>query len=157
MSHDDHDTTLATIEARPLEVDTPLEDIDARVAEVLGVPVDYYFAYRLVAGAIDSRRHEPADVAPCSREQAVAALTEAQVLADRLATVATAVYRAATGSGTAREVAGHAARLTSLCPALAEQVCRGAALAVPFDEPPLPFADCSDDGEEVAAAMGGLR
>src|SRR5690606_40615010 len=64
VTHDDHDQTLAAIEQRLLACDTPLDDIDARIAVVLGVPLDYYFAYRLLAGAIDSHRMMRTDHPP---------------------------------------------------------------------------------------------
>lgn len=145
MTHDDHDQTLAAIEQRLLACDTPLDDIDARIAEVLGVPLDYYFAYRLVAGAIDSHRTTRPDQPPTSPEEAQAALHRAEAIADSMAVLTAAMYRATTGSGSPGEAAIHAARLSGLRLELSEQLRRATARHWTW-QLPLPFTATPNGG-----------
>jgi hypothetical protein len=49
-----HDEILATIERRGLADGVPLAELDAHVADVLGVPPDHYAAWQLVSGALAS-------------------------------------------------------------------------------------------------------
>lgn len=49
-----HDEILSTIEHRGLTDGVPVEQLDAHVADVLGVPPDHYIAWRLVEGALTS-------------------------------------------------------------------------------------------------------
>lgn len=47
-----HDETVATIERRGLADGVPSAELDAHVADVLGVPPDHYAAWQLVSGAL---------------------------------------------------------------------------------------------------------
>ncbi len=49
-----HEQVLADIE-RLVGTEVALDETDTRIAEVLGVPPDYYFAYLLVWGAIEAQ------------------------------------------------------------------------------------------------------
>ena len=52
-----HEHVLADIEQHVHAAGVPLEDVDSVVAATLGVPVEYYFTYLLVWGAIEAQRH----------------------------------------------------------------------------------------------------
>ncbi len=50
-----HRHTIAALEQQVHRDGVALENVDTRIAEILNVPPDYYFAYLLVAGAIEAR------------------------------------------------------------------------------------------------------
>ena len=52
-----HEHVLADIEQRVLADGVPIDEVDPAIADILGVPADYYFAYLLVWGAIEAHRH----------------------------------------------------------------------------------------------------
>lgn len=51
-----HSDVLADIERRVRTDDPSPDEVDRRIADELGVPLDYYFAYLLVWGAIEAYR-----------------------------------------------------------------------------------------------------
>jgi hypothetical protein len=98
MNLTDHEV-LAHIEQHVANDLEGPDEIDARIAAELGVPVDYYFAYLLVWGAIECYRERilpqqglamPADSGP---------LQCAQNLAEEIGWTATTIYQETVGNG----------------------------------------------------------
>lgn len=50
-----HERILADLEQQAVDEGVPTVDIDRYIADRLQVPLDYYFAYLLVWGAIEAR------------------------------------------------------------------------------------------------------
>ena len=88
---------LAHIERHVTNSVDPPEEIDARIAAELGVPVDYYFAYLLVWEAVEHYRETmlPPPVVPAE----AGPLQWAQALADEIGWTAGRIYQKAAGSG----------------------------------------------------------
>ena len=104
-----HEQILAGIEQRVTELGVPLEEVDAGIAAMLGVPTDYYMAYLLVWAAIEAHSHERPSVS--SRQAAEAVDSQLQVaiaLIDDIARLSTTVY------GCTPSAAGHFTRLLDL-------------------------------------------
>ena len=85
-----HEHVLADIEQQALCAGVPPEDVDAAIADVLGVPADYYFAYLLVWGAIEARRHAAGGC--CEPTALDAALDLAASLTDEIGRLAATVH-----------------------------------------------------------------
>lgn len=110
-----HEQVLVGIEQTVQSVSVPPDEIDAAIAEALGVPADYYFAYLLVWGAIEAygRSHE---AAPWDSLHGTARhdspLDQAQSLADAIGWLASTIYqRTGTLNGQGACVADHAAKI----------------------------------------------
>lgn len=90
------DEVLADIERRVCTDGASLDEIDSRIADELGVPADYYFAYLLVWGAVESYR-EARDLthAGCPDTHSAClepALEQAQSLARTIGWYASTIY-----------------------------------------------------------------
>lgn len=96
------DTALDELEARLDDAGT-LDDRDARIAEALEVPAEYFFAYRIVRDALRARADDAAPAAP---------FTRAQALVDSIGWHAATACLVADAAGDGQsEVAGHATRI----------------------------------------------
>ena len=110
-----HEDVLADIERRVRTNGASLDEVDCRIADELGVPGDYYFAYLLVWGAIEAYREardltEPGwlggDAASGS------ALAQAQSAAGTIGWLASTIYeQTASLNGSGGELADHAAKI----------------------------------------------
>ena len=93
----------------------PPDEADAAIANVLGVPADYYFAYLLVWGAIEAHSQSHDLPQPDWLDAATAhesALDHAQSLAAAIGWLASTIYQStATLNGQGHGVADHAAKI----------------------------------------------
>lgn len=110
-----HDDVLAEIERQVRTEGTSLDEVDCRIADELGVPHDYYFAYLLVWGAIEAYREARLVADPRFATTADhgpdAALDRSWSLADTIGWLASTTYRQAADLGPCgKEIAGHAAK-----------------------------------------------
>jgi hypothetical protein len=85
-----HERVLADIEQQVHAAGIPLEDVDAAIADVLGVPADYYFAYLLVWGAIEAHRLAAGDTIDLTTDEAVVDL--AASLTDEIGRLAATLH-----------------------------------------------------------------
>jgi len=102
-----HEQVLADIE-RLVGTEVALDETDTRIAEVLGVPPDYYFAYLLVWGAIEAHRNS-ADITDESPRLTATepALDLAASLTDEIGRLAAALHDVSDRRSTPK----HAARM----------------------------------------------
>ena len=109
----DRDDVLARIQQA---ADTPgatMEEVDRRVAEELGVALEHYYAYLLVAEMIDAHAviRMPGQLGlPMVDGRRSTPLSRAQTLADAIGWRAATIYQAATAES-ASDVGDHAARI----------------------------------------------
>lgn len=95
-----HDQVLTVIEQRVAAGADRPDEIDARIAEQLGVPAEYYFAYLLVSGAIERYRERELGRAGLDGPAAPAdAVARAQGLADEIGWQAATIYQDTAGAG----------------------------------------------------------
>ena len=111
-----HDEVLADIERRVRTDGASLDEIDHRIADELGVPADYYFAYLLVWGAIESYREARELTHPGCLDTHGACLEppleQAQSLASTIGWHASSIYEdTARLNGQGGGVADHAAKI----------------------------------------------
>ena len=85
-----HEHVLADIEHEVLGNGVAPEDADAAIAEVLGVPADYYFAYLLVWGAIEAHRLAAGDRIDLTTDEAAVGL--AASLTDEIGRLAATLH-----------------------------------------------------------------
>lgn len=110
-----HEHVLAHIEQKVQSVGVPPDEVDAAIANVLGVPTDYYFAYLLVWGAIEAHiqlhdltQRDWLDAATAHES----ALDHAQSLAGAIGSLASTIYQSTgTLNGQGHGVADHAAKI----------------------------------------------
>lgn len=96
------DTALDELEARLDDAGT-LDDRDARIAEALEVPAEYFFAYRIVRDALRGHAGDMPTATP---------LTRAHALVDSIGWHAATACLAADDTGDGQsEAARHAARI----------------------------------------------
>lgn len=95
-----HEQILADLEDQLRSDGVGLADIDARIAQALEVPPDYYFAYLLVWGALEARRaaHDP-DVAATAAPAQPRLPAATAGLADRIAWLGCRIYQQASPLG----------------------------------------------------------
>lgn len=110
-----HESVLADIEQRVLAEGVTIDEVDAAIAGVLGVPADYYFAYLLVWGAIEahSQSHDLTQQGWLDGATAhESALDHAQWLAAAIGWLASTIYQSTgTLNGQGHGVADHAAKI----------------------------------------------
>lgn len=110
-----HEHVLADIEQRVQADGVPPDEVDAAIANVLGVPADYYFAYLLVWGAIEAHIESHDLTQPRRLDGATShesALDHAQSLAADIGWLASTIYQSTgTLNGQGLGVADHAARI----------------------------------------------
>ena len=110
-----HEHVLAAIEQSVQSIGVPPDEVDAAIADVLGVPVDYYFAYLLVWGAIEAHSQSYDLTQPDWLDAATAhesVLDHAQSLAGAIGWLASTIYQSTgTLNGQGHGVADHAAKI----------------------------------------------
>ena len=94
-----HDDVLACVEEKVATSGAGMDEIDARIAAELDVPVDYYFAYLLVWGAIERYRATVLCQQPLPLCEAPDPLEWAQALADDIGWTASGIYQQTAGDG----------------------------------------------------------
>ena len=101
-----HEHVLADIEQQVQESGVAPDDVDAAIADVLGVPADYYFAYLLVWGAIEAHR-QAATVANERHYLTTAepALDLAASLTDEIGRLASSLHEGTDGRSRPQDVA----------------------------------------------------
>ena len=110
-----HERVLADIEQRVQADGVPPDEVDAAIANVLGVPADYYFAYLLVWGAIEAHS-QSYDLTQSEWLDGATAhesvLDHAQSLAGAIGWLASTIYQSTgTLNGQGHGVADHAAKI----------------------------------------------
>ena len=110
-----HEEILADLERRVSSGGASIDEIDSRIAEELGVPGDYYFAYLLVWGAIEAYGESHDLTQPGFLAGGIppdSALGQAQSLAAGIGWLASTIYQGtSTLNGQAHGVADHAAKI----------------------------------------------
>ena len=94
-----HHDVLACIEENVTTNGAGMDEIDARIAAELAVPVDYYFAYLLVWSAIERYRATVMCQQSLPLCDGPAPLEWAQALADEIGWTASAIYHQTAGDG----------------------------------------------------------
>jgi hypothetical protein len=97
-----HEQILAGIEQVVRAGGTPVEHVDARIAEVLGVPTGYYLSYLLVWGTIEAHGQALAthgQVPSTAPDPPSGALAQALWLTRRIAGLAGQAHQQATDAG----------------------------------------------------------
>ena len=101
-----HEHVLADIEQKVQADGVPLDEVDAAIADVLGVPADYYFAYLLVWGAIEAYTHLVPTKGDGRQVTAVEpALDLAASLTDEIGRLAASIHDASERRGTPQRAA----------------------------------------------------
>jgi hypothetical protein len=93
-----HHDVLACIEETAVPNDAAMDEVDARIAAELGVPLDYYFAYLVVWNAIEHYRATVLSQEPLPLREQPDPLVWAQALADEIGWTASGIYQQSSGA-----------------------------------------------------------
>lgn len=94
-----HHDVLACIEETAVPNDAGMDEVDARIAAELGVPLDYYFAYLVVWNAIEHYRATVLSQQPLPLCEQPDPLAWAQALADEIGWTASGIYQLTSSGG----------------------------------------------------------
>jgi hypothetical protein len=94
-----HHDVLACIEENVATSGASMDQVDERIAAELGVPVDYYFAYLLVWGAIERYRTTVLCQQTLPLSDVADPLQWAQALAEEIGWTASTIYQQTVGEG----------------------------------------------------------
>lgn len=94
-----HHDVLACIQETVVTNEAAMDEIDARIAAELGVPVDYYFAYLVVWNALEHYRATMLCQQPLPLREQPDPLGWARALADEIGWTASGIYQQTAGSG----------------------------------------------------------